>query len=920
VLNVLARVNALNETVFIDVIEGEDRLWNALKDTFQRKRGSQYIDILGENSFSIVYDNRSIKVQRLRVDSDSRSPYTLPYSPEELLRSCDRLKKNGKKDYDLVVASHVTYYFSNAGANMAYAIMSRLLGPEGWAWFVVRDRDCQFYKYRDEILKAKKLPDFNREYFSDAFLDRMKCLIEDNGKHPSTRPLTVQRKTLSLVASQSHDATDLVQYLYWLNGLTPDESTTAMVRSVNGLSESHIWMQRPARKNSVTMKEELGRLAGVQTIGKCIDVLRSTASSVAVHRASLARIGPADDVSQGDAAAQWFYHLPVITFNRYKLYSIGYAYEKDEVEETGKGDARGTKALREYFNNNPSFLYYQQFFDDYRIGEDGTDFSTVKRLECIPLDVSFDGDKGYTKRHVEHLPIDYQAHGADVPFYDALDDLNRVLADYHGVSEVFSTRLPDTPELWSICIGCNILNDPRAGIDSRNSMNTASAIFLTVSSREKLDVHAQCFVGHMKALLGQWLAEHLHDTVVSRNERLRKFQEMLAHLGEPLNNLTAALGEIQNDAQKLRSVLYDFGRVLFDAHSRLSPLYEDGRTILVTKNFHVTVAHLPDRYTGAYGDGLVNGQGVLSLAVMTIFGKERILLQSEARTVETVVCLVAEELSAVAQQASFAELTEDLFWLFSGGEIELDPLGKEPAVARRVQQVQDAWANWCKAPQYPLDLLKKAVHYPFKPDNEVWYGLPLLLGLKRHLPKGKLDIFSIGKLRGIGAARANVCFCDTGLKTPATYEAVLRFAIRLATAQQEQSGSDNSVRQVSFDDDASSITLKLVMAGQCPTSELPQLKKSMAAVLCLPRDWRLRESSSGNFRGPFIDFASSLLGIRNEPNPSDTTSWATVDNSSEFVILELVRNNEFIFTMSVTDIANAPDGPSYDVVLHWGRK
>src|SRR5258706_2963096 len=92
------------------------------------------------------------------------STFELPSLEGPLRVAVEQLGSN----YDLIIVSHPTYYFPDASATLAYFLASRCVKSDGIAWFVVRDRDCGFFKLRENLLHEASLPDVNYDHFSDS--------------------------------------------------------------------------------------------------------------------------------------------------------------------------------------------------------------------------------------------------------------------------------------------------------------------------------------------------------------------------------------------------------------------------------------------------------------------------------------------------------------------------------------------------------------------------------------------------------------------------------------------------------------------------------------------------------------------------------------------------------------------------------
>jgi len=91
-----------------------------------------------------------------------------------------QLEPIGKKA-DLVILSHVTYYFGDgSGRDLLQAIRDRYLSEDGIIWCVIRKHDCPIYQMRQLTLTqmgiAESKPYDYAEYFQTSVLPHLKGL------------------------------------------------------------------------------------------------------------------------------------------------------------------------------------------------------------------------------------------------------------------------------------------------------------------------------------------------------------------------------------------------------------------------------------------------------------------------------------------------------------------------------------------------------------------------------------------------------------------------------------------------------------------------------------------------------------------------------------------------------------------------
>ncbi len=83
---------------------------------------------------------------------------------------------------DLVIASHITYYFEDgSGQGITQALQTHHLQPNGRIWCVIRNLDCPIYRKRRQTLKELNMPDPKPydygEYFQDSVVPRFEGLL-----------------------------------------------------------------------------------------------------------------------------------------------------------------------------------------------------------------------------------------------------------------------------------------------------------------------------------------------------------------------------------------------------------------------------------------------------------------------------------------------------------------------------------------------------------------------------------------------------------------------------------------------------------------------------------------------------------------------------------------------------------------------
>ncbi len=100
-------------------------------------------------------------------------------SDEKLVDWLHNLEKEYPEGFDLVIASHVTYYFQDGALKLVTEIIDKLMSTNGIAWFVVRDRNCSFYQARTKYLSNYNFRDLHPHQFSSYFITYSWSLFDD---------------------------------------------------------------------------------------------------------------------------------------------------------------------------------------------------------------------------------------------------------------------------------------------------------------------------------------------------------------------------------------------------------------------------------------------------------------------------------------------------------------------------------------------------------------------------------------------------------------------------------------------------------------------------------------------------------------------------------------------------------------------
>lgn len=848
VLQLLQDNGALADDLTVSVIEKEDTLWRKCHTLLQSDR---------------------IRCERIQIDTNTRSTVKLPSDRVALIRSIDALKKTAGDGYDLIIASHVAYYFDNAGFDLAYALISRLLKPQGYAWFVIRDRDCPFYRCRDGFLAAASLPDIHRECFSDSFLDRVRCLIDNS---PGTRPIMEQKRTLSLSSDENREG--LVSYLMWLSGLTESQVNEACsVAAQEGFSETHIWIPSIAPIDRV---RELHTLSEVDIIGRCIDFVRRVAPDIQTHRAFLATVQPTGSVRVPNRIEAADIERPS-PFSEFKVWSVGYECRPEGYQ--------GSNLLRDFFTKNTSFLFYSRFFHD-----DGfqcqnsqgswADYALISRLEGTP---KYDTPAAYPYRFVDvGTPVRYPqslgVEGGDVTvapattFSASHEDWGQRQAECYCKK---ASPNPGSPQLWSVSVACNLLPDFRGAISADQYLNACCALFLTVSTSHDLKQLAPYFVGQTKARLAQWLAEDLYHLLQDRMDELQKQARMLELMSRPLRQISEALSTMQSDTQELRALMFEPEESLFASFAEIEPFFLEGNPLPIEMagQDRITVRHTPGDYSQ---DELPI---VLACVLCAIFGKLNDLKGLRRR--QLILAKSAVVLDDASENAATRRLAEDLKCLI--GLTDSSGTGPEPTLT--LASVLSTASHDTRITA--LARIKAALFSPFKAGVPTWDPIAFTL-LRRHSKFSRALL--LGKLAESGARLQLPT-------TPVGYATVLAF-VRDVTVALTKLGSQTGdfkryLESLEWTEQASSVgcTMRFnspVADGSDGGINVSALAKCLKDVSALPREWRIVDANYGDTTRPFVYLVNKVLGLG--------ASWKTIEPTSPevFVIKHAEMENQVV--------------------------
>lgn len=376
--------------------------------------------------------------------------------------------------------------------------------------------------------------------------------------------------------------------------------------------------------------------------------------------------------------------------------------------------------------------------------------------------------------------------------------------------------------------------------------------------------------------------------------RLRKYERMLELLEDPLRGVSEAIDQIQRDSQKLRAILYDPARSLFDAHDQLNGLFDEGSELKVSDYITVAVAHKPISYSntgGKFDDdwsspkdrigSKLDGYVVLASAIMGILGRKLELKDAKSR--QGIVHRAQDCLVECARIEAFEELLADLSFLLIKSKRNCD----DDALRAVLPTVFES------NPGPSLEKLKTALFDPFKLRQSKWDADAIALAVKRYCVSSASAHEILKKLEDTTKPfTADVTVPDP---FPVAYNSVLSLLMECASEVSRRSKGDG-VTRVSLQNCGRDKAKPWVIALEFSVPYSSNNGKDRLGrktlqnllnehVLSHPRDWRLSSSYAGNFQKPFLDFAGKILGLRSEWEPLPKSELCETASSMELFSL-----------------------------------
>jgi hypothetical protein len=238
---------------------------------------------------------------------------------------------------DLVVASHIIYYFADYACFLA-AIWERF-GPHAVAWLVVRDRDCPIYQRRFSLLAESGTHDTQASHFSDEALRA--------AEWEPANYVTSFRWRFPLAVPRGISAKRRVfEFLSHSRGVTKEALNGFGRSGWAQFSESHIFLSRPRESTAKARSAD------------DVDAFRALRAVSAVFHAH--RLGVAD--------------IQLARFTPFEQSGASMSQDPEAPEDVPgilrlwgwKESEAVATALAEYFERHPTFLLFSGFFSSHR--------------------------------------------------------------------------------------------------------------------------------------------------------------------------------------------------------------------------------------------------------------------------------------------------------------------------------------------------------------------------------------------------------------------------------------------------------------------------------------------------------------------------------------------------------------------------
>jgi hypothetical protein len=429
---------------------------------------------------------------------------------------------------NLLVASHMTYYFSEEELHNFFLNLRRgMLAPGGLAWIIVRDRHCNLYRKRFALLRENDIQDTQAHQFSDHVLH----IVRQSGLLWTTIARNFPIETEHL---PPEEATKVFYFLTHLKGPWDLHLTNADWR----FSETHILA-------SVPQGAEPTDAVGLADDGDedAFHLLAATYERLArygfiVLDLQLARIQPEERATVPRARyGLELYHPRRIAGS---LYRWGWQW-KEVVEE----------ALVSYFTKHPSFLLFDCFYSPFRppcVSETLT--KCASKLIETPPEVMF------KRLEPKPLPLDWplawETSTFDIAWVEWCHIVGESWREILRREQLDSSQEHTDPQIRCFAVPARLAEVSGRPLESAVLVNTAAAIFGTVVvSSASIGASLPSVCRDLSALLTSHVGELVYQRLAEVVADLKTANTQLEEVRKTARELSLALNEVQPQVRRI---------------------------------------------------------------------------------------------------------------------------------------------------------------------------------------------------------------------------------------------------------------------------------------------------------------------------------------------------------------------------------
>lgn len=632
--------------------------------------------------------------------------------------SDNRISKNSREDidnwftefkktygkFDLIIASHVTYYFSDGGLCLAKNIVNNLLNPGGMAWFIVRDNNCEYYQSRASFLGKNNFRDLHSHQFASYF----------NAFAYSMFPKVISKKEyydLKPDQETNYEKWKKTVRLTW--HLDDIDETLLDKKSLEGIkkgfAEQHILIS--GISDELSLQESWDEKYDISlSVANCVLEFFRIDPNADVLRCSIS-VGSPDYQN---------------TDEQLTVKSGGFTLECDN-------------AIENYFDNsdNLSFMMLRQFFYDEPIG-----YSTEDNDRLVLHNVAWVEELCSMPKTKKRNRISIIVPNSIVLNKDSNHDWMRLKELWEvwvellseGFESISSTCHSSATKIggpvWTLAVGAELCEDRNTISKSKNMPDSRVALFMTVQFEKEKDASICKQKMHeaamrMKAPLLRHLAQIAYVNAEERERRSDIYQKRFESLHEPLKQISKSLRTVSNSVHGLETLLYDPQSSIFIHHKEIGNYFKNDFKIKINETLAIRAKHSFE-YTSATIRSIM-----LYMAILTLLGENDVEQDDEIKN--------TKELRRVAQL-----LKEKI------KKTRLD-IRKKHVKEEEVCCLIDLLTNQSWIPDNHKDfsfinpdeatvllgIIKNTFVSPFKPETETWHisALYVIFWNTRSIPK-----------------------------------------------------------------------------------------------------------------------------------------------------------------------------------------